>query len=44
LLSFFKEQKNINKRLEKAIINNRQEIEKLKNELLTIKKLLIKGR
>lgn len=44
LLSFFKEQKDINKRLEKAIINNRQEIEKIKNELLIIKKVIIKGK
>ena len=42
LLSFFKEQKDINKRLEKAIIHNSQEIEKLKKELLIIKKFLIK--
>lgn len=44
LLSFFKEQKDINKRLEKAIISNRQEIEKIKNELLIIKKVIIKGK
>ena len=44
LLSFFKEQKDINKRLEKAIINNRQEIEKLKKELLIIKKIIINGK
>lgn len=44
LLSFFKEQKDINKRLEKAIIHNSQEIEKLKKELLIIKKFLIKDK
>ena len=44
LLSFFKEQKDINKRLEKAIIHNSQEIEKLKKELLIIKKVIINGK
>ena len=42
LLSFFKEQKEINKKLEIAIIRNSNEIKAIKKELLMIKKLIIK--